>query len=85
MIQFKIKAHSGAVTIEFTCEACGRVNIRCFGVHIRREIHKKTCWSCYKDQPPLLDLVFSQTDRLQHYFSNTNTNTSETPIISGIY
>ncbi len=80
MIQFKIKTHSGAMTIEFPCEDCGKINIRCFGVHIQKEIHEKICWSCSKKQPALLDLVFNRTNRVQYYFSNKTQS-----VVSGIY
>lgn len=80
MIQCKVLSHSGAETIEYSCEACGRIQVRCYGKHITREIYEKTCWFCSKKQPQVLNLVCNQSDRIQYYSLSTIP-----PVISGIY
>ena len=80
MIRCKITSHCGARTIEYACEHCGRINVRCFGVKITRELHEKTCWFCSKKQPALLDLVHHQTERVQYHFPTITHS-----VVSGIY
>jgi hypothetical protein len=78
MIQCKILSHCKTKTIQYPCEDCGRMNVRSFEA-VTRESYDRTCWFCNKkQQPPMLDIVCHQMDRIQHHFSLQ-------PVVSGIY
>jgi hypothetical protein len=80
MIQCKVLSYAGAKTIEYTCNDCGRMQVRCFGKNPDREQHERVCWFCNKSQPLILNLILSQNDRIQYHLLSITS-----PIVSGIY
>ena len=80
MIKCKVLSYAAAKTVEYSCDNCGRIQVRCFGDNASRDLHERTCWYCHKNQPLILNLVLHRSDRIQYHLLSITK-----PIISGIY